>query len=117
MTDTRPLPPDLVSSYRHWRATEFETHKCLYGRLVDEGQHPSAMVISCCDSRVHATRVLDAGPGEFFMHRNLANLVPPYELDGDFYGTAAVVEYAVSVLRVARIVVMGHSNCGGAWVP
>ncbi len=113
MIDARPLPPDLAKSYRHWKANGFEAQRRLYRNLVDEGQHPSAMIVSCCDSRVHATRVFDAGPGEFFIHRNIANIVPPYGLDGISYGTSAAVEYAVTVLRVAHIMVMGHSNCGG----
>jgi carbonic anhydrase len=71
------------------------------------------MVISCCDSRVHVTSIFGADEGEFFIHRNVANLVPPYNPDGEYHGTSAAVEYAVSSLGVAHIVVLGHSNCGG----
>jgi carbonic anhydrase len=71
------------------------------------------MVISCCDSRVHVTSIFGADEGEFFIHRNVANLVPPYNPDGAFHGTSAAVEYAVSALQVAHIVVLGHSGCGG----
>lgn len=71
------------------------------------------MVISCCDSRVHVTQLFGAGPGEFFMHRNIANLVPPYAPDTDHHGTSAAVEYAVNVLKVTNLIVMGHSMCGG----
>ena len=71
------------------------------------------MVISCCDSRVHVTSIFGADQGEFFIHRNIANLVPPYEPDGDRHGTSAAIEYAVTALKVAHLVVMGHSSCGG----
>ena len=71
------------------------------------------MVISCCDSRVHVTQIFGAEQGEFFIHRNIANLVPPYEPDGDHHGTSAAVEYAVTVLNVTHLIVMGHSECGG----
>ncbi len=71
------------------------------------------MVISCCDSRVHVTSIFGADEGEFFIHRNIANLVPPYNPDGQNHGTSAAVEFAVTALKVAHIVVLGHSNCGG----
>ena len=71
------------------------------------------MVISCCDSRVHVTSIFGADQGEFFIHRNIANLVPPYQPDGDHHGTSATVEYAVTVLKVAHLIVLGHSQCGG----
>jgi carbonic anhydrase len=71
------------------------------------------MVISCCDSRVHVTSIFGADEGEFFIHRNVASLVPPFNPDGQYHGTSAAVEYAVTSLQVAHIVVLGHSNCGG----
>ena len=71
------------------------------------------MVISCCDSRVHVTSIFGADSGEFFIHRNIANLVPPYNPDGDHHGTSAAVEYAVTTLKVAHVIVLGHSQCGG----
>jgi len=71
------------------------------------------MVISCCDSRVHVTSIFGAEQGEFFIHRNIANLVPPYNPDGEYHGTSAAVEYAVGSLGVAHIIVLGHSSCGG----
>ena len=72
------------------------------------------MVISCCDSRVHVTSIFGADQGEFFIHRNIANLVPPYEPDGKHHGTSAAIEFAVTSLKVAHLIVLGHSNCGGA---
>ncbi|MGR3455083.1 carbonic anhydrase [Pseudooceanicola sp.] len=108
-----PLPAYLVKRYHGWKATAFAENKAWYRHLADEGQHPRAMIISCCDSRVHVTAIFGADQGEFFIHRNIANLVPPYEPDGNQHGTSAAVEYAVTALKVAHVVVVGHSNCGG----
>ena len=71
------------------------------------------MVISCCDSRVHVTSIFGAEQGEFFIHRNIANLVPPYSPNQDYHGTSAAIEYAVTALNISNIIVLGHSNCGG----
>ncbi|MHC0052230.1 carbonic anhydrase [Actibacterium sp. D379-3] len=113
MKTAKPLPSYLVQRYQGWKATAYAENKVWYRRLADEGQRPRAMVISCCDSRVHVTSIFGADQGEFFIHRNIANLVPPYEPDGDHHGTSAAVEYAVRVLKVANLVVLGHSSCGG----
>ena len=113
MMYARPLPPYLVRRYQGWKATTYEGSKAWFRHLADEGQHPRAMVISCCDSRVHVTAIFGADQGEFFIHRNIANLVPPYEPGDALNGTAAAVEYAVTALHVAHILVVGHSNCGG----
>jgi carbonic anhydrase len=109
----KPLPGYLVKRYQGWRATTYDDNQAWYRRLASEGQNPRAMVISCCDSRVHVTSIFGADQGEFFIHRNIANLVPPYEPDGGQHGTSAAVEYAVNVLKVAHVIVMGHSSCGG----
>ncbi|SMX46795.1 carbonic anhydrase [Maliponia aquimaris] len=113
MEFARPLPAYLVTRYHGWKATTYAENCAWYRRLADEGQHPRAMVISCCDSRVHVTSIFGADQGEFFIHRNIANLVPTYEPDGLHHGTSAAVEYAVSALKVAHVIVLGHSNCGG----
>ena len=113
MKQASPLPGYLIQRYHGWKATAYEENKVWYRRLATEGQRPRAMVISCCDSRVHVTSIFGADQGEFFIHRNIANLVPPYEPDGDHHGTSAAVEYAVTVLRVAHLIVLGHSQCGG----
>ncbi|NTT87023.1 carbonic anhydrase [Tabrizicola fusiformis] len=113
MDYARPLPNYLISRFHGWRATTYQDNKAWYRRLAESGQHPRAMVISCCDSRVHVTSIFGADEGEFFIHRNVANLVPPYNPDGEYHGTSAAVEYAVTSLGVAHIVVLGHSNCGG----
>lgn len=109
----KPLPTYLVQRYQGWKATTFDENKVWYRRLADEGQRPRAMVISCCDSRVHVTSIFKADEGEIFIHRNIANLVPPYEVGGGLHGTSAALEYAVTVLKVTNLVLIGHSNCGG----
>jgi len=113
MNHAKPLPSYLIQRYQGWKATTYSDNKAWYRKLADHGQHPRAMVISCCDSRIHVTSIFGADEGEFFIHRNIANLVPPSNPDGEYHGTSAAVEYAVTALRVAHIVVLGHSNCGG----
>ena len=113
MQHARPLPSYLVQRYHGWKATTWTENRAWYRRLADEGQRPRAMVISCCDSRVHVTSIFGADQGEFFIHRNIANLVPSYAPDGEQHGTSAAVEYAVTTLKVAHLIVLGHSRCGG----
>ncbi len=113
MDQAKPLPSYLVQRYHGWKATSFAENRAWYHKLATGGQHPRAMVISCCDSRVHVTSIFGADQGEFFIHRNIANLVPPYKPDGAQHGTSAAVEYAVQGLGVAHLIVLGHSNCGG----
>ena len=113
MVYVKPLPNYLIQRYHGWKATTFEDNHAWYRRLASEGQRPCAMVISCCDSRVHVTAIFGAEQGEFFIHRNIANLVPAYLPDGEPHGTSAAVEYAVTALKVSHIIVLGHSSCGG----
>ncbi|AHD02357.1 carbonic anhydrase [Leisingera methylohalidivorans] len=113
MEFAKPLPSYLVTRYHGWKATSYKDNQGWYRRLATEGQRPRAMVISCCDSRVHVTSIFGADQGEFFIHRNIANLVPPFAPDGDHHGTSAAVEYAVTALKVSHLIVLGHSQCGG----
>ena len=113
MEAAKPLPSYLVQRFHGWKATSYAENHAWFRRLSTEGQHPRAMVISCCDSRVHVTSIFGADTGEFFIHRNIANLVPPHKPDGQQHGTSAALEYAVTALKVANIVIMGHSSCGG----
>lgn len=113
MKHAKPLPQYLSKRFAGWRATQFQENKAWYTRLADEGQRPRAMIISCCDSRVHVTAIFGAETGEFFIHRNIANLIPPYKPDDDLHGTSAAIEYAVRYLHVANLLVVGHSDCGG----
>jgi carbonic anhydrase len=113
MDQAKPLPSYLLQRYHGWKATTYSENQAWYRRLASEGQRPRALVISCCDSRVHVTSIFGADQGEFFIHRNIANLVPPFKPDGDYHGTSAAIEYAVTALNVAHLIVLGHSNCGG----
>lgn len=114
LQQVKGFPAYLAQRYKGWRATDHAENKVWYRRLAEEGQRPRSMVISCSDSRVQVTQLFGAGPGEFFMHRNVANLVPPYEPDGRHHGTSAAIEYAVCSLKITNLIVMGHSFCGGA---
>lgn len=84
-----------------------------YRVLAESGQKPHTLVIACCDSRAAPETIFDAGPGELFVARNVANMVPPYEPDGQYHATSAALEFAVQALRVRDIIVMGHGRCGG----
>src|SRR3712207_8695043 len=94
------------------RSTLFP-YTTLFRSALAEGQAPEVMVISCCDSRVSPEVIFDASPGELFVVRNVANLVPPYETGGEYHGTSAALEFAVQALKVKHIVVLGHARCGG----
>lgn len=107
------LPKSLVEGYRRFLRDRHTPERGRYLQLAELGQTPEAMVIACCDARVDVSAIFDAGPGELFILRNVANLVPPYEPEGKFHGTSAAVEYAALVLRVPHIIVLGHSHCGG----
>jgi len=113
MHNVTPLPDDLVSRYRDWKTGPFLEKQDKHARLASKGQSPKVMVISCCDSRVHATSIFGAETGEFFIHRNVANLVPPFADDNAHHGTSAAIEFAVTALKVAHLIVLGHSQCGG----
>jgi carbonic anhydrase len=103
----------LLEGYRRFRAEVWPAERAHYEALSRQGQRPETMVIGCSDSRVDPQIVFDAAPGELFEVRNVAGLVPPYHPDADYHGTSAALEYAVRVLGVARIVVLGHTQCGG----
>ncbi|MYF85107.1 MAG: carbonic anhydrase [Rhodospirillaceae bacterium] len=107
------LPVLLTDGYARFRETGFPRHEGAY-RALAEGQEPPVMVISCCDSRVDPEAIFDAGPGELFVVRNVANLVPPCDLDGGDCGTGAAIAFAVEGLGVGDIVVIGHSGGGGS---
>ena len=107
------LPKPLIDGYWRFRKDRHGPEKGRYRQLAALGQSPTGMVIACCDSRVDVSAIFDAGPGELFIMRNVANLVPPFEPEGKFHGTSAAVEYAALVLNVPNIIVLGHSHCGG----
>jgi carbonic anhydrase len=103
---------DLTDGYRRFRQGDWQRQRARWGQLA-EGQSPQVMVIGCSDSRIDPAQVFDAGPGEMFVVRNVANLVPPFELGGFRHGVSAALEFAVTQLGVREIVVMGHGQCGG----
>jgi carbonic anhydrase len=107
------FPPHLLEGYRTFTSQRLPTEQTRYRELSERGQSPAVMVIGCCDSRVSPEVIFDAGPGELFVVRNIANLVPVYQPDGGAHGVSAALEYAVSVLRIKHIVVLGHAQCGG----
>jgi carbonic anhydrase len=103
----------LIAGYRRFRAEVWPAERARYETLAREGQSPETLVVACSDSRVDPQTVFGAGPGELFVVRNVAGLVPPYQPDALHHGTSAALEYGVRVLKVARIVVLGHAQCGG----
>jgi carbonic anhydrase len=107
------FPEHLADRFRRFRFRHFAPNLEHYARLASLGQSPEVMVVSCCDSRVDPETIFSAMPGELFVVRNVANLVPPFETSGRFHGVSAALEFAVLNLRVKHIVVMGHSGCGG----
>ena len=108
-----PLPKFLVDRYKHWKTSTYLENELELKKLASSGQSPSTMVISCCDSRVHATSIFGADEGEFFIHRNIANLVPPYSPDDENHGTSAAIEYAIKELKVQHLIILVHQDCGG----
>jgi carbonic anhydrase len=105
--------PRLLEGYRHFRAHAWPERRATFEHLSQAGQSPRAMVVACSDSRVDPAMIFSAGPGELFVMRNIANLVPPYQPDSASHGTSAALEFAVRVLEVTDLVVMGHTQCGG----
>jgi carbonic anhydrase len=104
---------DLIEGYRRFRSETWPQEKARFEELSREGQRPKTLVIACSDSRVDPQMIFEAGPGELFVIRNVANLVPPYAPDARYHGTSSAIEFAVRVLGVENIVVMGHAQCGG----
>lgn len=107
------FPDRLISGYRSFTRERLPAEQSRYRELSERGQAPEIMVIGCCDSRVSPEVIFDAGPGELFVVRNVANLVPPYTPDGATRAVSAALEFAVQVLHVKHIVVLGHAQCGG----
>jgi carbonic anhydrase len=103
---------NLLQGYRRFRTNRYETEKGMWKELA-EGQSPCAVVIACSDSRADPATIFDSDPGDIFVIRNVANLVPPFEANGGRHGVSAALEFAVTQLEVPEIVVMGHERCGG----
>ncbi|MDX1485470.1 MAG: carbonic anhydrase [Alphaproteobacteria bacterium] len=107
------FPDYLSQGYRRFRTTRLAAERERYRTLAEAGQKPRAMVIGCCDSRVAPEVVFDVGPGELFVFRSVANLVPPFAPSRGYQGTGAALEFAVQGLKVGAVVVLGHGRCGG----
>lgn len=103
----------LTAGYKMFRDGRFKEQRATYEALVDRGQSPKVALVACSDSRVDPAIVLQADPGDLFIIRNVANLVPPCERGGRFHGTSTALEFAVEHLQVGHIVVLGHAHCGG----
>ena len=106
------IPTQLLEGYRLFRRDLYPIHDSLY-RNLSENQSPRTMIIACADSRVDPAAIFSAGPGDLFVVRNVANLIPPCESGGTYHGTSAALEFAVTGLQVQHIVIMGHAFCGG----
>ncbi|MBC7800526.1 MAG: carbonic anhydrase [Gemmatimonadaceae bacterium] len=103
----------LLDGYRRFRDGAWPDRRAVFERLAAQGQRPRTMVIACSDSRVDPGMIFDAGPGELFVVRNVANLVPPYQPDGQYHGTSAALEFGICSLGIGELIVMGHALCGG----
>ena len=113
MTAHPDFPARLSEGYRAFLGDRFISEQTRYEELAAAGQKPEIMIVGCCDSRVSPEVIFDARPGEMFVVRNVANLVPPYAPDGRHHSASAALEFAVQALRVKHIVVLGHGRCGG----
>ena len=107
------FPEDLADRFKRFKFRHFVPNQDHYEQLAAAGQRPETMIVSCCDSRVDPETIFSAMPGELFVMRNVANLVPPYETTGRYHGVSAALEFAALNLRVKHIVILGHSGCGG----
>ncbi|MHB8623273.1 MAG: carbonic anhydrase [Sulfuricaulis sp.] len=103
----------LIDGFQRFRTRYFGAERQLFHRLARDGQSPRVMVVACCDSRVDPAILTDCDPGDLFVVRNVANLVPPCETGGQYHGTSAALEFAVRLLKVKHIIVFGHARCGG----
>ncbi|NJO37221.1 MAG: carbonic anhydrase [Rhizobiales bacterium] len=109
----RAFPSALLEGYQAFKEGRFAVEQERYRQLAERGQMPKTLVIACCDSRAAPETIFNAAPGDIFVVRNVANLVPPYEPDGSYHSTSAALEFAVQSLKVEHIVVLGHGRCGG----
>ncbi len=107
------FPERLLTGYRSFMSGRYSDERERYRSLAEAGQNPHTLVVACCDSRAAPETIFDCGPGELFVVRNVANMVPPYEPDGQYHATSAAIEFAVQALKIDNIVIMGHGRCGG----
>jgi carbonic anhydrase len=108
-----PFPQRLIEGYNAFAEGRLLNEQNRYRELAEAGQSPEIMVVGCCDSRVSPEVIFDARPGELFVVRNVANIIPPYSPDGQAHGVSAALEFAIAALKIKHIVVLGHARCGG----
>jgi carbonic anhydrase len=113
LEEAMTFPQRLIDGYGTFASGRLQSEQHRYRELAEHGQTPEIMVIGCCDSRVSPEVIFDARPGELFVVRNVANLVPPFETEGTYHGVSAALEFGVAALKVKHIVVLGHAHCGG----
>ena len=107
------LPVFLINKYIDWKENIFQKKQNLYESLEKKGQKPKAFIVCCCDSRVDANQIFAANPGDFFIHRNVANLIPDLNVNNTNHEIASSIDYAILTLKISRIIILGHSSCGG----
>jgi carbonic anhydrase len=107
------FPQHLLDGHANFMAGRYARERERIRDLAEAGQKPTTMIIACCDSRAAPEMIFDSGPGELFVLRNVANLVPTYQPDGGQHGTSAAIEFAIKGLEISNIVIMGHGRCGG----
>src|ERR1700722_138423 len=103
----------ILEGYQIFRKKYAEGDKSIMGYLSHYGQQPEVMMVACCDSRVDPALILQCDPGDLFVVRNVANIVPPYEKDEAHHGTSAALEFGIDILQVKHLILLGHSQCGG----
>jgi len=107
------LPDFLINKYIDWKENIFLKKQDLYEDLEKKGQRPKAMIVSCCDSRVDANQIFATNPGDFFIHRNIANLIPDLNINNTNHEITSSIDYAILTLKISKIIILGHSSCGG----
>src|SRR5438876_7497740 len=103
----------MLKGYQAFRKKYAHGNKSIMKYLSHYGQQPHTMVVSCCDSRVDPALILQCDPGDLFVVRNVANIIPPYEKDENHHGTSAALEFGIRFLKIKHLILLGHSQCGG----
>tara|TARA_B100000900_G_scaffold252592_1_gene215281 strand:- start:178 stop:810 length:633 start_codon:yes stop_codon:yes gene_type:complete len=107
------IPNFLIERYQIWKKNTFEDYKNIYQQSTKEVQKPIAMIITCCDSRILENSIFGGGVGDYFIHKNIANIVPSKNDKNQNIQTLSAIEYALKVLKIPNLIILGHSNCGG----
>ncbi len=107
------MPSTFKAGYKKFREKYIASDPTIMPQLADEGQKPTTMVVACCDSRVDPSIILQCNPGDLFVARNVANIIPPFESDSSLHGTSAALEFGICYLNVKHLIILGHSQCGG----